>query len=137
MCGFGAEVSLHALRLICSGLFDEFPGLTIILGHLGEALPYWLWRLDNMWQRAPQYKELQKTPSQYFKDNFLVTTSGLFSHPSLLCAYLTLGADRILFAIDYPFESSETAVQFINDAAICDTDKEKIFHLNAEKFFKS
>ena len=133
LCGFAAEVSLHALRLICSGLFDKLPKLKIILGHLGEALPYWLWRLDNMWQRAPSYKNLRKTPSQYFKDNFLVTTSGLFSQPSLICAYLALGADSILFAIDYPFESSETAVQFIRDAPICDTDKEKILHLNAEK----
>lgn len=136
LCGFAAEISLHALRMICSGLFDELPELRIILGHLGEALPYWLWRLDNMWQRAPQYNELQKIPSQYFKDNFLVTTSGLFSQPSLLCAYMSLGADRILFAIDYPFESSETAVQFMKDAPIGDTDTEKIFHLNAENLLK-
>lgn len=133
LCGFGAEVSLHALRLICSGLFDELPGLRIILGHLGEALPFWLWRLDNMWERAPAYKELQKTPSQYFKENFLVTTSGLFSQPSLLNVYQSLGADRILFAVDYPFESNEAAVQFMKEAPISDVDKEKVFYLNAEK----
>ena len=133
LCGFGAEVSLHALRLICSGLFDELPELKIILGHLGEALPFWLWRLDNMWERAPVYNDLQKTPSQYFKDNFLVTTSGLFSQPALLGVYQSLGADRILFAVDHPFESNEAAIQFMKEAPISDTDKEKIFHLNAEK----
>ncbi|MBA7569136.1 2-keto-4-carboxy-3-hexenedioate hydratase [subsurface metagenome] len=133
LLGFSAEVALHALRLICSGVFDEYPKLKIILGHLGEALPYWLWRMDTIWQRTPLAGKLRKTPSEYIKDNFFVTTSGMFWQPPLLCSYLALGADRILFAVDYPLESNKEAVQFMDAAPICDRDKEKICHLNAEK----
>ncbi|MDP2917119.1 MAG: amidohydrolase family protein [Dehalococcoidia bacterium] len=133
MLGFGAEVSLHAMRLICSGVFDEHPGLNIVLGHLGEALPFWLWRLDDMWRRGPLSKQRKKKPSQYIKDNFFITTSGMFSQPALLCSYLALGADRILFAVDHPMESMGKAVQFMEAAPICDSEKEKIYHLNAEK----
>lgn len=138
MWGYAAEVGLHAMRLICSGVFDKYPGLKIILGHLGEALPFWLWRLDQRWQKGEVpldrlSKKLMKKPSQYVKDNFFVTTSGMFWQPALICTYLALGADSILFAVDYPFESNKEAVQFMETAPICDSDKEKIYHLNAEK----
>jgi len=136
MNGFGAEVSLHALRLILSGLFDEHPGVKIILGHLGEALPFWLWRLDNRWLRMPQGMTIKKKPSQYIKDNFFITTAGNFSVSAFLCAYLELGADQILFAVDYPLESNKEAVQFMEALPICDSDKEKVCHLNAERLFK-
>jgi 5-carboxyvanillate decarboxylase len=141
MWGFGAETGLHAMRLICSGVFDKYPGLKIILGHLGEAIPYWLWRIDNFWLMerkgmAHTYSSVsksQKKPSQYFKDNFYVTTSGMFWQPPLMCAYLVLGADRILFAVDYPYELNREGVQFMDSLPICDDDKEKIYHRNAEK----
>jgi 5-carboxyvanillate decarboxylase len=136
MSGFGAEVSLHALRLILSGLFDRHPEVKIILGHLGEALPFWLWRLDNRWLRMPQGMNIKKKPSQYIKDNFFITTAGNFSVPAFLCAYLELGADRILFAVDYPLESNKEAVQFMEVLPISDGDKEKVCHLNAERLFK-
>jgi len=136
MCGFGAEVSLHALRLIVSGLFDEHPEVKIILGHLGEALPFWLWRLDNRWLKMKQGLNIKKKPSQYIRDNFFITTSGNFSIPAFFCAYLELGADRILFAVDYPLESNKEAVQFIEALPICENDKEKVCHLNAERLFK-
>lgn len=135
MSGFAAEVSLHALRLIVSGLFDEHPQLKIIIGHLGEALPFWLWRLDNRWLRAPGGMSVKKKPSQYIKDNFFITTSGNFSVSAFLCAYLELGAERILFAVDYPMESNKEAVQFMEGLPICNSDKEKVCHLNAEKLF--
>jgi len=138
MWGFAAETGLHAIRLICSGVFDRYPGLKIILGHMGEGLPFWLWRIDNIWLTeggisSPHAKKLKKIPSQYVKDNFFVTISGMFSQPALLCTYLALGADRILFAVDYPWESNKEAVQFMETAPICDSDKEKIYHLNVEK----
>ncbi len=137
MLGFAAEVSLHAMRLICSGVFDKYPNLKIILGHLGEALPFWLWRQDNMWNKlkfpfSKFAKQLQKTPSQYFKDNFFVTTSGMFWQPVLQFVYSVLGADRILFAVDYPHESNRAAVQCMEAMPICSSDKEKLYHLNAE-----
>lgn len=136
MMGFAAEVSLHALRLISSGLFDQFPRLNIILGHLGEALPYWLWRLDNIYLRVPVAEKLNKAPSEYFKDHFFVTTSGMFWEPPLLCSQLALGTEKILFAVDYPLESNEVAVQFMEDVTLSEGDKEKIYHLNAEELLR-
>ncbi len=134
MWGFAAEAGLHAMRLICSGVFDKYPGLKIILGHMGEALPFWLFRMDS---KGPMSKsKLKKKPSEYVKDNFFISTSGMFSQPALICSYLALGADNILFAVDYAAESSVEAVEFIEAAPICPGDKEKICHLNAEKLFK-
>ncbi|MFC1937202.1 amidohydrolase family protein [Chloroflexota bacterium] len=138
MWGFAAETGLHAMRLICSGVFDRYPGLKIILGHMGEALPFWLWRLDDIWLHGEvvsgqQGGKLEKLPSQYIKDNFFVTTSGMCWYPALLCAYLGLGADKILFAVDYPFQSNNESVGFMDTASICDSDKEKIYHSNAER----
>jgi len=136
--GFAAETGLHAMRLICSGLFDEYPHLKIILGHLGEALPWWLWRFDSRWTVVGRGERgsgplARKKPSHYIKENFYVTTSGMFWHPALQCCYSALGAERILFAVDHPYESSEDAVQFMDSASICDGDKEKIYHVNAKK----
>jgi 5-carboxyvanillate decarboxylase len=136
MSGFSAEVSLHALRLIVSGLFDEHPEVKVIIGHLGEGLPFWLWRLDNRWLKMKQGMNINKKPSQYIKDNFFITTSGNFSIPAFLCAYLELGSDRILFAVDYPLESNQEAVQFMEALPICEYDKEIVCHLNAERLFK-
>lgn len=136
--GFAAETGLHAMRLICSGLFDKYPALQVILGHLGEAFPFWLWRVDNhRWERAgtedPLAPRIKKKISQYMKENFYVTTSGNFYLPAFMCAYMGLGADRIMFAVDYPMESSQDAVKMVESAPVCDLDKEKIFHLNAER----
>jgi len=140
MAGFAAEASLHATRLICSGVFDRYSGLKIILGHLGEALPFWLWRLDSRLQEeksdpasAEFYKNLKKNPSQYFKENFYVTTSGMFWEPVLKFVCSVLGADRVLFAVDYPYESSKEATKFIESMPMNEGDKAKICHQNAEK----
>jgi len=147
MWGFAAETGLHAMRLICSGIFNKYPDLKIILGHMGEGIPFWLWRIDSCWEKETLRpfdkkvgeefaKNFQKKPSQYFKDNFYVTTSGIFWQPALQVVYSALGADKILFAVDYPAESPAEAVHFMDSASICDTDKEKIFHFNAEKLLK-
>ena len=134
MWGFAAEVSLHAVRLICSGVFDQYPGVNVILGHLGEAIPFWLWRLDNHWEKEGKRSlPAKKKPSHYFKNNFLVTTSGMSWSPALQFVSSVLGADRILFAADYPFESMKEAVQFMDNAPISDSEREKIYHLNTEK----
>jgi 5-carboxyvanillate decarboxylase len=136
--GFAADGGLHAMRLICSGLFDKYPGLKIILGHLGEAIPFWLQRMDNRWQWEGQGGLLsgqfaKKRPSHYFQNNFVVTTSGMFWEPVMQYVCSVLGVDSILFAVDYPYESSKEAVQFMESLQIGDNDKEKIYHLNAEK----
>jgi len=137
MFGFGVQTGLQALRLICSGIFDKYPSLKIILGHLGEALPFWLWRLDKPWRDGhkpdPETAKLKKRPSEYLRSNFFVTTSGMFWEPALVCSVMALGADKILFAVDHPFESSKRAVEFMDAAPLSDTDKERIYHTNAEK----
>jgi 5-carboxyvanillate decarboxylase len=130
--GYAAEASLHAVRLIYSGLFDEFPGLKVMLGHMGEGLPYWLWRLDG----KGGVSGLKKKPSEYIKENFYVNTSGMFFHPALICAYMAMGADHVLFGVDFPAESNKLGVEFMETApVITASDKEKIYHLNAEKVF--
>ncbi len=138
MWGFAAEASLHAVRLIGSGVFDRFPDLKIILGHLGEAIPFWLWRMDNHWEKEGRRSlPAKKKPSHYFKNNFFVTTSGMSWSPALQFVSAVLGVDRILFATDYPFESMKEAVQFMDDAPISDTEREKIYHLNTERLLGS
>jgi 5-carboxyvanillate decarboxylase len=135
MLGFGAETGLHAMRLICSGLFDAYPQLKIILGHLGEGLPGQLLRIDNRWTIAPFQKNLKKPPGQYFRENFVVTTSGMFSQPALVMALSVLGADSIMFAVDYPMEETEEAVSFMDTAPIRAEERDKIYHVNAERVF--
>jgi predicted TIM-barrel fold metal-dependent hydrolase len=138
--GYGAETALSVMRLICSGVFDKYPRLKIILGHLGEALPFWMNRLNLGWLEPPAPgkpgPKCLKKPTDYLKANFVMTTSGLFFEPAFLCTYLALGADNIAFAIDYPFADNKQAAQFIERMPICDEDKEKICHLNAERLFK-
>jgi 2,3-dihydroxybenzoate decarboxylase len=136
MWGFAAEAGLHAMRLVCSGVFDQYPNLKITLGHLGEGIPFWMWRLDNRWLKSQFGMKIKKRPADYIRDNFLVTTSGMFYHPSLLCTLFSLGADKILFAVDYPFESCQDAVKFIESAPIGNNDKERICHTNAESFLR-
>ena len=141
--GFAADTGLHAMRLIMSGVFDRYPELTVVLGHMGEAIPYWFWRIDNMYKRtvgAPNATErgltpLRKLPSQYFRDNFYITTSGVNSHANLNFAIDLLGVDRIMFAIDYPYESSAESVAFLDTAPIPVNDRDRIAHRTAERVF--
>jgi predicted TIM-barrel fold metal-dependent hydrolase len=134
MWGYMADASLHAMRLMCGGVFDAYPKLKIILGHLGEGIPFWLWRMDNRWARG-KANTPKRRPGEYFNDNFHVTTSGMFGEEAFACVYRILGAEKILFAVDYPYESNEEAVKFIEEAKIPDSDREKICHSNAEKLF--
>jgi 5-carboxyvanillate decarboxylase len=136
--GFQAETGLHAIRLICSGVFDRFPRLQIVLGHLGEGIPFWLWRVDYMHPVRSSHNarpKLELTPSEYFKRNFKITTSGMNWHPALRFCIEAVGPDNIMWAIDYPYQLTEGAVKFMNDAPISDADKHKIFHRNAERVF--
>lgn len=132
MWGYAAEAGLHAMRLICSGLFDTYPKLKIILGHLGEGLPYWLWRMDS---RSGDFPARHK-PSYYVKNNFFVNTSGMFWPPAIEFACRVLGTEKVLFAVDYPSESNVDGVQSIKDLSLGSEEKEKIFQLNAEKLFQ-
>ena len=138
--GFAIETAVHAMRLIYSGLFEEYPRLKMILGHMGEGLVHWLYRIDYIFKKPSIDEELhyhaKKAPSQYIKNNFFITTSGMSSLPAFLNTYLELGADRIMFSTDYPFESNEESVYFVERLPVSDNDKEKITYINAKKLFK-
>lgn len=137
--GFQAETSLHALRLIVGGLFDRFPKLKVILGHGGEGLHYWLPRLDGMHAnfKAPEGSrpKLAMPPSEYIRRNFAITTSGMNWEPAVKFAIDAIGADKIMFAIDYPFMDSAMSVGQMDGIDISGADKAAIYHRNAERIF--
>jgi predicted TIM-barrel fold metal-dependent hydrolase len=132
--GWHAEVGMHSLRLIVSGLFDHFPKLKIIIGHMGEGLPYSIVRADKVLAQAT--KHLQRRVKDYFHEHFYITTSGYFSAPPFLCALQVVGADRILFSIDYPFSPNALGRDFLNSLPVSPQDMEKITHHNAERLLK-
>jgi len=131
--GFAVDTSCHFLRIVFAGVFDAYPRLRIILGHLGEGLPFAMHRLNDHTWRSAARRGLKKTPLQYIRENLLVTTSGNWYEPAFLCTLLALGADNILFAIDWPYEANKTGMEFLRKLSISDADKEKIAHGNAER----
>jgi gamma-resorcylate decarboxylase len=135
---FAAETALHAMRLIGSGLFDECPRLKIILGHLGEGIPYYLWRIDNRnnWMKAPHKYAARKWVADYFRANFHITTSGHYSTPALIDAIAEIGAERVMFSVDYPFEDFGDAAGWFDKAEISEADRLKIGRTNAMRLFK-
>jgi predicted TIM-barrel fold metal-dependent hydrolase len=135
---FGQETAVHALRLMGSGLFDACPRLTIILGHMGEGLPYSMWRVDNRngWVKAPPKHKAKNPIGYYFHNNFYLTTSGNFRTQTLIDAILEIGADRILFSADWPFENIDHAAVWFDDASISENDRIKIGRTNAARLFK-
>jgi 2,3-dihydroxybenzoate decarboxylase len=130
---WGFETGSHALRLVFSGHFDRFPGAKVILGHLGETLPYLLWRFDS---RAKLYGiKLAKAPSDYIKHNIAVTTSGMCSAEPLDCALAALGPDRVMFAADYPFEDAAEAGEWFDHVPLAEPLRADIAFNNAAKYF--
>ncbi|MEO5978662.1 MAG: amidohydrolase family protein [Chryseolinea sp.] len=135
--GYGVEASTHILRLIFGGVLDKFPKLQIVIGHMGEALPFWLWRLDFM--GAPGARAGRKNalkPSEYFQRNIYITTSGVEDPAALRFCIDKIGADRIMWAIDYPFQPTAPAVTFIDTAPLSDIERVKIASENAKRVFK-
>lgn len=134
---YGVEVSTHAVRLILSGVFDRFPKLKICIGHMGEAVHFWLWRIDFMSARAQNAgaPRLKLKPSEYFRRNFVITTSGQESPLALDFSIKQLGIDNVLWAIDYPYQPSAPAVAFMDSVAVTDAEREKLYHGNAERIF--
>ncbi len=135
--GWHIETGLHAVRLILAGVFDRFPGLQIIIGHMGEVIPFMLTRIDNTLAGGTGLERPKITTElsvkEYFHRNFHITTSGLFTDPPLRCAIDTFGADRIMFAVDHPFSNGAEARRFLDQAAISDEDREQIAHATAER----
>jgi gamma-resorcylate decarboxylase len=134
--GFAAETALHALRLLGSGLFDEYPRLTLVLGHMGENLPFTLYRIDERIAWSPMGYPAKKKISEYFQNNVYCTTAGNFRTQSLINTMLEVSADRILFSTDYPFESVAEASTWFDNAPISEADRLKIGRTNAATLFK-
>jgi predicted TIM-barrel fold metal-dependent hydrolase len=134
--GFAMETCTHFLRLVMAGVFDQYPKLRFILGHLGEGLPFWLDRFDDHTRYHMKQRGLKKSPRQYLTENLVVTCSGNFSTPAFLCTIMALGIDNVLFSVDWPYESNKIAVDFLSGLPLAAADKEKIAHANAERVLK-
>jgi 2,3-dihydroxybenzoate decarboxylase len=135
---FGQETAVHALRLMACGLFDSHPRIQIILGHMGEGLPYSIWRVDNRnaWARQPTRYPAKRKLGEYFRENFYITTSGNFRTQTLIDAILELGAERIMFSTDWPFENIDHAALWFDAAPIAEADRAKIGRGNAARLFR-
>jgi 5-carboxyvanillate decarboxylase len=140
--GFAIETSLHLLRIIFAGVFDRFPRLRLVVGHLGEGLPYWFFRIDFFHAanvasgRYANVKKLKKKPSEYIKDSVWVTTSGMAWEPPILYCQKVLGVDRVLYAMDYPYQFVPAEVRVTDDLPISDADNKKLYQSNAEAVFR-
>ena len=139
--GFGVETGLHLLRIITGGVFDRFPRLRIVVGHLGEALPFWLYRIDHMHAantragRHTKLKKLNKKPSDYMRENIYITTSGMAWEPAIKFTQDVLGMDRVLYAMDYPYQFIKAEVDITDNLKISAAARKKLFQSNAEKVF--
>ncbi len=140
--GFGVETGLHALRIITAGVFDRFPKLQMIIGHMGEALPFWAYRLDYMHKatvlskRYDSVKPLLKKPSDYLRENFFITNSGVAWEPAIKFTQSIVGVDRVMYAMDYPYQYAVDEVAAMDRMSMSEEDKKKFFQSNAESVFK-
>jgi 2,3-dihydroxybenzoate decarboxylase len=134
--GWGVETATHALRLLFGGVFDRFPKLKIVLGHMGEGLPMLLWRFDSRFAVYSQGIKLGLKPSEYFGRNIFITTSGVCSPAALTCSIEEMGAEAVMFSVDYPYEGIEIAANFIESAPMSDDVREQVCSRNAERILK-
>lgn len=138
MWGYGIETSTNAIRMIMGGVFDRFPRLKIVLGHMGEGIPFWLWRIDFMSANARGREHLppmKLKPSEYFRRNFAITTSGVEDHLALDYSVKKLGPENVMWAIDYPYQPTVPAVQFIKTAPLPEDVKAMVAGQNAARIF--
>ena len=139
--GFSVETALHVLRIIVAGVFDRFPKLTLVIGHMGEALPFWLFRLDYMHQatvasgRYASVRPLRRKPSEYIRQNVYVTSSGMAWEPALSFTQSVLGVDRVMYAMDYPYQYDPSEVASMDALDLSPDDKRRFFQSNAESVF--
>ena len=137
--GFAVEASTHALRLIAAGVFDRFPRLKTVLGHMGEGIPFMLDLIDNRYAFEaalfPPPRKLKRLPGEYFRDHFFITTSGMNFHAPLRATIETLGVERVLFAVDFPFDDQRTCVDAIESMPLTVEERQAICETNACKVF--
>jgi 2,3-dihydroxybenzoate decarboxylase len=130
------ETATHALRLVFGGVFDRYPKAKLILGHMGETLPYLLWRLDSRSRVRAGNEPIERAPSDIIRNNIFVTTTGVCAHASLLCALSALGEDSVMFSVDYPYEDCEVAAKFIDSAPVSDEVRAKVCHGTARRVLR-
>lgn len=138
MWGYGVETGTHAVRMMASGVFDHFPNLKICLGHMGEAIPFWLWRINFMNSRAQaggRARKTERSMAEYFQDNFVITNSGVEDDLAMRYSIDKLGIDNVLWAIDYPYQPMKPSIDFINNFPCTDEERHALCHGNAERLF--
>lgn len=139
--GFAVDTGMHVLRIITAGVFDRFPALKLVVGHLGEALPFWLYRVDYMHAatvKAGRYesmKPIRRKPSEYLRENVWVTTSGMAWAPAIMFCREVLGADRVLYAMDYPYQYVPDEVTAHENLPLNLEEKKALFQTNTETVF--
>jgi len=131
--GFTVETATQGVRLVLSGVFDAYPGLKVIFGHLGEGLPFYAWRINMAFGR--DWKP-SRTFRDVFSEHFYITTSGFWSDPALLCCIQELGLDRIMFSVDYPFAPNQPATEWLSNVPLCAEDRAKLAGGNAKRLLK-
>lgn len=131
--GFTVETATAGIRIVLSGVLDKYPGVKIILGHMGEGLPFLLWRIDSALAR-PGNKAISFRDT--FSEHFYITTSGNFSDPALLCSIQELGVDRVLFSVDWPFVANDPGTEWMESLHLSNEDKDKILNGNAKKLLR-
>ena len=131
--GWSFDTATHALRLIVKGVFQRHPNVNVILGHMGENLPFYLWRLDSRFSTTRYRNDINSLPSAVFRRNFFITTSGVCDDAALQCSIENLGPQRIMFSTDYPYENIETAGRWIDEAPIDPKIRELICRATAQK----
>lgn len=124
------------MRIVCGGVFDRHPGATLILGHMGEFLPFQTSRFDSRYATVQTDRPLQRKPSEYFGSNIVITTTGVFEPAVLRAAIDILGSDGVMFSVDYPYESSHDSVELIRRTLMTDEERHKVAHGNAERILK-
>jgi predicted TIM-barrel fold metal-dependent hydrolase len=140
--GWAVDTATQTLRMMAAGVFDEYPKLKFIIGHMGELIPFHLLRISNaleLMRKGMGEKSglrMKKTVADYMHENVYITTSGVFQHAALTCAVQTLGIERILFSVDYPFEENEEAIRFLHTSPLSDSDRRKLAHENAERVLR-
>ena len=132
--GWHIETAIHVLRLILSGAFDRYPKLQLVIGHLGETLPFMLPRLNN--SLSKEMTKLQRPMGAYLRENVYYTISGFNFTPAFLDLWLQVGVDRVMFSADYPYGSMEAARSFLDQLPISPADKERVAHGNAERLLR-
>jgi predicted TIM-barrel fold metal-dependent hydrolase len=130
--GFNVETATQGIRFVLSGVFDAYPGLKVILGHMGEGIPFYLWRISHGLRQSMS----ETTFRDIFCEHFWITTSGFFSDPALVCCMMEMGIDRILFSVDYPFVDNPPGAEWIKTLPLCAEDREKLLNGNARRLLK-